>query len=288
MPSGTDDWTEPREARETRDLLGGDHDGPRDRPSGHLRLSKVGLDVFDRLLQLLDRPPLARAAHVRDLRQDVDAVARKVLGQIVHLPRQTPAGETEDREHQRDHRENGWDAADPTLKPGHRRSQHEREKDGECDRHEHGLRPVQNDNDEHTPGECHPRFQRLRRVSHQAQPFFDCAAQDRSARLTPGVKRALRRDSSKRSARWPRRSASVNPRRVQKGTDLPSSPAPRCCTRSGARLGSWQSDPTENAGGPQCSPGRRQHGHEHSAHHPRGAAGPRWRWILLQAARLRR
>ena len=110
-----DDRTEPREARETRDLLGGDHDGPRDRSFGRLRFSEVGLDVFDRLLQLLDRSPLARAAHVRDLRQDVGAVARKVLGQMVHLPRQTPAGETEDREHQRDHRENGRDAADPTL-----------------------------------------------------------------------------------------------------------------------------------------------------------------------------
>ena len=84
---------------------------------------------------------------------------------MVHLPRQTPAGETEDREHQRDHRENGWDAADPTLKPGDRRSQHEREQDGERDRHEHGLRPVQDDNDEHTPGERHPRRQGLRRVT---------------------------------------------------------------------------------------------------------------------------
>ena len=166
-----DDRTEPREARETRDLLRGDHDGPRDRSFGRIRFSEVGLDVFDRLLQLLDRSPLARAAHVRDLRQDVGAVARKVLGQMVHLPRQTPAGETEDREHQRDHRENGRDAADPALKPGDRRSQHEREKDGERDRHEHGLRPVQDDHDEHTPGERHPRFQCLRRVIHQAQPF---------------------------------------------------------------------------------------------------------------------
>src|SRR5688572_31409800 len=55
----TDDWTEPREARETRDLLRGDDDGPRGRSSGHLRFPKVGLDVFNRVLQLLDGSPLA-------------------------------------------------------------------------------------------------------------------------------------------------------------------------------------------------------------------------------------
>ena len=175
VPNGATIGTEPREARETRDLLRGDDDGPGDRSSRHLRFSKVGLDVFDRLLQLLDRPPLARAAHVRDLRQDVDSIAGKILGQIVHLPRQTPAGQTEDREHQRRHCENGWDAADPTLEPGDGRSQHEREKDGECDRNEHGLCPVQDDNDEHTAGERYPRFQGLRRVIHEPQPILDCA-----------------------------------------------------------------------------------------------------------------
>jgi hypothetical protein len=81
---------------------------------------------------------------------------------MVHLSRQTPAGETNDGEHQRDHRENRRDAADPTLQPGDRRSQHEREKDGERERHEHGLRPIQDDDDEHTPGERHPRFHGLR------------------------------------------------------------------------------------------------------------------------------
>jgi hypothetical protein len=62
---------------------------------------------------------------------------------MVHLSRQTPAGKTEDGDHQRDDREDGWDAADPSFKPSDRRSQHEREKDGECDRHEHCLPPVQ-------------------------------------------------------------------------------------------------------------------------------------------------
>ncbi|HEY3158553.1 MAG TPA: hypothetical protein VGJ78_06300 [Vicinamibacterales bacterium] len=55
---------------------------------------------------------------------------------MVHLLRQPPTGETEDGEHQRDHRENGWDASDSSFKPCDRRTQHEREKDGERDRHE--------------------------------------------------------------------------------------------------------------------------------------------------------
>ena len=101
---------------------------------------------------------------------------------MVHLPRQTPAGETEDREHQRDHRENSGDAADPSFKPGNRRSQHEREQDGECDRHEYGLRPVQDDNDEHTPGERHPPPQCLRRVIHKADRSWGSGAGRGSAR----------------------------------------------------------------------------------------------------------
>ena len=102
---------------------------------------------------------------------------------MVHLPRQTPAGETEDREHQRDHSEHSWDAADPSFKPGNRRSQHEREKDGECERHEYGLRPVQDDNHEHTPGERHPPPQCLRRIIHKARPFWGQVAQDRGAKV---------------------------------------------------------------------------------------------------------
>ena len=101
-------------------------------------------------------PPLPAPRTSAIFARMFDAVARKVLGQMVHLPRQTPAGETEDAEHQRHHRENGWDASDPSLKPCDRRTQHEREQDGERDRHDDGLRPVQDDHDEHTPGERHP------------------------------------------------------------------------------------------------------------------------------------
>jgi hypothetical protein len=163
----------------------GHHHRPRDRSFGGLGSAKVGLDVFDRLLQFLDRSPFARAAHIRDLRQDVGAVEWEVVGQVVHLPRETPASETENREHQSDHRENGRYTANPTLQPGDRRSHHEREKDGDCERHEYGLCPVQHDNHEHTPGERHPGFHGLRRVFHQAQPFV------RAARTRKLVTRSL-------------------------------------------------------------------------------------------------
>ena len=58
-PHGADDRTKPREARETRDRLGGDHNGPRGRSCRRARLSKIGLDAFDRLLKLLDRSSLS-------------------------------------------------------------------------------------------------------------------------------------------------------------------------------------------------------------------------------------
>jgi quinol monooxygenase YgiN len=52
------------------------------------------------------------------------------------------------------------------LKPRHRRSQHAREQDRERDRHKYGLRPLQDDHDEYTPGERHPSPQCLRPTYH--------------------------------------------------------------------------------------------------------------------------
>ena len=78
---------------------------------------------------------------------------------MIHLPRQAPAGEAEHDEHQRDDHEHGRDAAQPALEPGHRRRQDEREQDGERDRHEHRLRPVEDDDDQHAAGERDPRLQ---------------------------------------------------------------------------------------------------------------------------------
>jgi len=100
---------------------------------------------------------------------------------VVRLSRQTPAGEAESREHQGDHRENGRDPAKPALKPGDRRRQHEREKDGDGERHEHGLCPVQDRNDEHTAGEGHPRLHSLQRT---VLPCGD-VVRFRTARVAP-------------------------------------------------------------------------------------------------------
>ena len=108
---------------------------------------------------------------------------------MIHLSRETPAGEAENDEHQRDRREDSRDAAQPTLEPADRRRQDEREQDGECDRHEHGLRPIEDDNDKHTTGEYHPRFQGLRRVIHGV-PRFYCIAQGHPGLFTleqPGL-----------------------------------------------------------------------------------------------------
>ena len=86
---------------------------------------------------------------------------------MLQLTRQTPAGQREDGEDQRDRDENGWHAADPAFQPADGRGQHERQQNRERDRHEHGLRPVQDGNHEHTPGERQPRFQGLREGLHR-------------------------------------------------------------------------------------------------------------------------
>jgi len=92
---------------------------------------------------------------------------------MVHLPRQTPTGEAENDEHQRDCREHSRDAAELPLEPVDRRRQDEGEQHGECDWHEHGLRPIEDDNDQHATREYHPPFQGVRCVIHEA-PRGNC------------------------------------------------------------------------------------------------------------------
>ena len=88
--------------RKPRRLVGGHDNGPRHGSFRRLR-SQVGLDAFQRFLQLLDCASPARKAHVGNLRSDVGTIAGQVFGEMVYLPRQTPTRETERREHQRDH-----------------------------------------------------------------------------------------------------------------------------------------------------------------------------------------
>ena len=111
-PGGADDRTKPREAREIRDRLRPHDNGPRGPSSGRrARLSKIGLDNLNRVLKLLDRSSLACSADVRDLRKDIDAIGGQVVGQMIHLARETPTGKAENDEHERGRREDSRDAA---------------------------------------------------------------------------------------------------------------------------------------------------------------------------------
>ena len=166
-----DERPEPREGRKSRRRVGRHHNWPRDGSFRGLR-SQILFDPFQRFLQLLDRASLARKAHVGNLRSNVGAIAGEVFDQIVHLPGQTPAGETERREHQRDDDQHGRDPTDPSLKPGDRRRQDEREQDGERERHEDGLGPVQNGDDQHAAGERQPELHEFQRVVHGRAPFL--------------------------------------------------------------------------------------------------------------------
>src|SRR5687768_17420775 len=85
---------------------------------------------------------------------------------MIHLSRKTPAGKAENHEDERDGCEHSRDAAEPALEPADRRCEDECEQHGEGDRHEHGLRPIEDHDDEYTTGEYHPRLQDVRRVIH--------------------------------------------------------------------------------------------------------------------------
>jgi hypothetical protein len=172
---------QPGEPGKPRDLIGAHDDrlanGPRGRPLRWFALIEAGLDLVQRFLQLLDRAALAGAAHVRDLRPDIAAIARQVVRQVTELARQSPAGEAEHREHQGDDGQNGGDAPDPAFEPGHRRRQDECQQDGQRDRNEDDLSQVQHDDDEHAAGERHPRFQGLYGIIHHGadpQPHSRC------------------------------------------------------------------------------------------------------------------
>ena len=163
----SEDRTEPRKTRVTLVLFRGDHHGSRRGALGRIWRSQVRLDVFDRFLQFLDRTALAGAAHVLDLRADVLAVHRQILGQVLHLSRHDPARQSQHGEYQRDHHEYGRDAPEPTLEPGGRRRQDECQEDGQREGHEYGVRPVQDEHHQHAPRKRHPGFQARGRVIHR-------------------------------------------------------------------------------------------------------------------------
>jgi hypothetical protein len=84
----------------------------------------------------------------------------------------------ESREHQRDDQQHGRHPTDPPLNPVDRRRQDEREQDGERERHEDGLCPLQNGDHEHAAGERHPEPHGFQRVVHLRAPFLRRVAAD--------------------------------------------------------------------------------------------------------------
>jgi len=98
----SNDGPKPREGRKPRRRIGSHDNGARHGSFRRFR-SQISLDTFQRFLQLFDGAAPARIPHVGDLRSDVGTIAGQVLGEFVYLPRQTPTGENERREHQRNH-----------------------------------------------------------------------------------------------------------------------------------------------------------------------------------------
>ncbi len=181
----TQDGTEPRETRVVAVVIRRDDDRARRGAPGRIRRSEISLDVFDRLLQLLDRAASAGPAHVADLGADVLAVRGKIPGQMVDLARNHPARDAEHGEHQRDHDQHGRNAANPSLEGGDRRRQDECQKDGECEGHEDGLRPVEDDDDQDAPPEGHPGSHALGGVIHSLWGLRHCSDSGEGALCRP-------------------------------------------------------------------------------------------------------
>ena len=83
------------------------------------------------------------AADVVNLRADVRAIRGQLVAHAGHLAIHAVARQTQEREHQNDRRQDGGEPSDSTLQPLDRRRQDEREQHGQADRHQHGLRPIQ-------------------------------------------------------------------------------------------------------------------------------------------------
>ncbi len=164
--------------RKSRRRVGRHDNGPQHGSFRRLR-SQVSLDALQRFLQLLDRASPARKAHVGNLRSDVGTIAGQVLDEMVYLPRQAPTREAESREHQGDREQHRRNATDPPLEPGDGWRQDERQKDRERERHEDGLCPVQNGDDEHAAGERHPGLHGFQGVVQVPTPFLGRIAADR-------------------------------------------------------------------------------------------------------------
>ena len=106
-------------------------------------------DVLHSLLNLLHGAALAGPAKVRDSVVDVPAVLRQLVRERHQLASERPANPAQDREREEDSHEDRRHPTQPSpLEGAHDGTQEEREQDGQRQRDQHGLQPIQASNDE--------------------------------------------------------------------------------------------------------------------------------------------
>jgi hypothetical protein len=114
------------------------------RDTGLVRLLEFADDVLHSLLNLLHGAALAGPAKASDSVLDVQAVPRQLVRERHQLTSERPANPAQDREGEKDSHEDRRHPTQPSpLEDAHDRTQEEREQDGQRQRDQHALQPVQ-------------------------------------------------------------------------------------------------------------------------------------------------
>ena len=92
-------------------------------------------------------------------------VGRAIRPELI-APREPLTRDPQERKDKRHSDEHGGYSPDPPLEPGNRRRQDEREENGQRERNQYRLRPVQNGYHQHAAGECDPGFDGFGCVLH--------------------------------------------------------------------------------------------------------------------------
>lgn len=112
-------------------------------------LEASGLLIFaghflDRLLDLLDGGTLAQAAHVHDSPADGGTITWQLGRERHELEREHPPDGSDERERQHGNDQDRWHPSQPSsVEHARHRTQEKREQDGQGDRDQHRLGPVQ-------------------------------------------------------------------------------------------------------------------------------------------------
>jgi hypothetical protein len=114
-----------------------------------VRLLELADDVLHSFLNLLHGAALAGPAKVRDFLVDVQAVPRQLVRERHQLASERPANPAQDREGEEDsHEDRRYPTQPSSLEAAHNGTQEEREQDGQRQRDQHGLQPIQARDDE--------------------------------------------------------------------------------------------------------------------------------------------